>query len=53
MWQFIGFLSFNFAGMTWLNRMLEGKLISSDEIAIMNTLTITHEQSISGCFQYQ
>ena len=46
----IGFLAFCFVGMTMLNRMLEGLLISSSEVAIMNTLTITHDQTIYGLF---
>lgn len=50
MYQFIGFLATSFAGMTWLNRLLEGKMIEADEIGIMNTLTLTHEQSIYGLF---
>ena len=50
MWQLIGFLAFSFVGMTWVNRMLEGAMIAADEISIMNTLTITHDQTIFGLF---
>jgi len=50
MWQFIGFLSFNFVGMTLLNRILEARFITADDVGIMNTLTITHEQSVYGLF---
>ena len=50
MWQFIGFLSFCFAGMTWLNRMLEGAFLSVADVSIMNSLTITHDQTIFGLF---
>lgn len=46
----IGFLAFLFAGMTLLNRIAEGALIAADEIAIMNTLTITRDQTIFGLF---
>lgn len=46
----IGFLVFVFAGMTMLNRITEGALIAADEIAIMNTLTITRDQTIFGLF---
>ena len=48
--QMIGFLAFCFVGMTMLNRMAEGALIAADEIAIMNTLTITRDQTIFGLF---
>ncbi len=50
MWQFIGFLSTVFAGATWLNRIIEGQMIGADEIGIMNTMTITHSQTIFGLF---
>jgi len=50
MFKFIGFLATVFVGMTWLNRMAEGVMIAADEIGIMNTLTITHDQTISGLF---
>lgn len=46
----IGFLSFAFVGMTLLNRILEGMFISASEVSIMNTLTITHDQTIFGLF---
>ena len=46
----IGFLAFNFIGMTVLNRILEGAFVAADEFAILNTLTITHEQSVFGLF---
>ena len=48
--RLVGFLAFLFVGMTWLNRMLEGAMIEASEIAIINTLTITHEQTIFGLF---
>lgn len=50
MFQFIGFLAFCFIGMTMLNRFLEGAFITASDVGIMNTLTITHEQSIFGLF---
>ena len=46
----IGFLAFGFIGMTMLNRILEGVFISASELSIMNTLTITHDQTIFGLF---
>lgn len=51
MWQFVGFLSMCFVGMTMLNRMMEGVMIAADEIGIMNTLTITHDQTVYGLFE--
>ena len=50
MFQFIGFLAFCFIGMTALNRVLEGAFIAAEEIAIMNTLTITRDVKI-GWFE--
>ena len=50
MFNQIGFLAFLFGGMTWFNRIIEGDMIAADEIAIMNTLTITHNQSVFGLF---
>lgn len=49
-YRLIGFLAFNFIGMTLLNRILEGAFITASDVSIMNTLTITHEQSIFGLF---
>lgn len=46
----IGFLAFLFVGMTALNRILEGAFIASSDVAIINTLTITHDQTIFGLF---
>lgn len=48
--QLIGFLAFTFIGMTLLNRILEGAFITSSDVSIMNTLTITHDQEIFGLF---
>ena len=49
-YRLIGFLAFNFIGMTVLNRILEGAFVAADEFATLNTLTITHEQSVYGLF---
>jgi len=49
-YHFIGFLAFLFIGMTLLNRLLEGAFITASDISVMNTLTITHDQSIFGLF---
>ena len=46
----IGFLSFCFVGMTLLNRIIEGAFIAASDVAIINTLTITHDQTIFGLF---
>ncbi len=48
--QMIGFLSMVFVGMTLLNRFIEGRYIVASDVANMNTLTITHSQSIAGYF---
>ena len=50
MHQMIGFLAWCFVGMTLLNRILEGAFITSSDVSIMNTLTISHDQSIFGLF---
>jgi len=50
MFNKIGFLAWLFVGMTLLNRILEGLFITSGDVGVMNTLTITHEQSIFGLF---
>ena len=50
MFNKIGFLAFLFVGMTVANRILEGQLIATDEIGFMNSLSITHSQSIFGLF---
>jgi len=49
-YHLLGFLSFLFVGMTTLNRILEGAFITSSDVGIINTLTITHSQSIFGLF---
>ena len=46
----MGFLGFCFVGMTIFNRTLEGSFITSADMAILNTLTITHDQTIFGLF---
>ena len=48
--RFIGFLSMVFVGMTLLNRMAAGAFIGASDVAIMNTLTITRDQSVFGLF---
>ena len=49
-YQLIGFLAMCFVGMTALNRVLEGAFITSSDVGIINTLTISHNQSIFGLF---
>jgi hypothetical protein len=51
MFVLVGFLVFGFIGMTMINRMLEGAMIASQEIVIINNLTITHDQTIFGLFE--
>jgi len=50
MFQFIGFLAMCMVGMTFLNRFIEGAFITTGDVGIMNTLTITHDQTIFGLF---
>jgi len=50
MFNTIGFLATVFAGSTLINRAMEGSLIGAAEIGFMNTLTITHDQTIFGLF---
>jgi len=49
-YRFIGFLAMCFVGMTMYNRILEGRFITSNDVGVLNTLTITHNQSIFGLF---
>jgi hypothetical protein len=46
----IGFLATIFTGMTLLNRIIEGAFITASDISIMNTLTLTRDQTILGLF---
>ena len=46
----IGFLAFCFVGMTLLNRILEGLFITTSDVAIINTLTLTRSQEVFGLF---
>jgi len=39
-----------FVGMTALNRVIEGAFIAASDVGILNTLTITHDQTIYGLF---
>lgn len=48
--KFIGFLAMVFVGMTILNRIAEGAFIRVADVAVMNTLTITRDQTIFGLF---
>jgi len=50
MWQLIGFLSMSFVGMTLLNRIAEGAFITAADVAIINTLTLTRDQTVFGVF---
>lgn len=44
----IGGLAFIFVGLTVINRVLEGQIIASADIDIINTLTIVRIQSFLG-----
>lgn len=46
----IGFLAFLFVGMTLLNRIAEGAFIAAADVTVINTLTITRDQTIFGLF---
>ena len=46
----IGFLAFVFIGMTLLNRFLEGAFITASDVSSMNTLTISHGQTVFDLF---
>ena len=46
MFNFIGLLVWCFVGMTLLNRILEGVLIADADVAIINTLTISHDVKV-------
>jgi hypothetical protein len=39
-----------FVGMTLLNSILGGVFIKASDVSILNTLSITHEQTIFGLF---
>lgn len=46
--QWFGFLATLFLGFTVLNRIAEGAFLKAADITVMNTLTISHTQSIFG-----
>ena len=48
--RFVGFLSMVFVGLTMLNRFAAAQFILAADVAVMNTLTITRDQSIFGLF---
>jgi len=50
MFHTIGFLSMVFAGSTLWNRLLNAEFIRAEDIGILNTMTITHDQTIFGLF---
>jgi hypothetical protein len=50
MFNKIGFLAFVFAGMTLLNRILEGAFITASDVSVLNTLTLTRSQEVFGLF---
>ena len=50
MFNKMGFLAWCFVGMTMLNRILEGAFITSTDVGVLNTLTLTRDQTIFGQF---
>ncbi len=50
MFNKIGFLAWCFAGMTLLNRFIEGRFITASDVSVLNTLTITRSQEVWGLF---
>ncbi len=50
MFNKMGFLAWCFVGMTMLNRILEGAFITSSDVGVLNTLTLTRDQTIFGQF---
>lgn len=46
----IGFLASCFLGMSLLNHIAGGAFVSAADVAIVNTLTITHDVTIFGSF---
>ena len=48
--RFIGLVAFIFVGMTVINRVLEGAMIGSGEITILNQLTVFRELNVAGLF---
>jgi hypothetical protein len=48
--KLIGFLAFSFAGMTVINRWMNGQWITAADNAVMNNLTITHSMNVFGLF---
>jgi len=48
--QLIGFLSFCFAGLTIINRILEGTFITAADSTIVNSVLVFREVSVFGLF---
>jgi hypothetical protein len=48
--RYIGLAAFLFVGMTAINRVLEGALIGSSEVTILNQLTVFRELNVVGFF---
>ena len=50
MHNLIGWLAWSFVGMTLLNRIMAGFFITASDVGIMNTLTLTHSETVYGLF---
>jgi hypothetical protein len=48
--SFIGFASFLFVGFTLINRILEGAMIASSEMELLNQLTVFRSVEVLGLF---
>jgi hypothetical protein len=46
----IGLLSFNFVGLTLINRVLEGQFIQTADVSILNAVLVFREISVFGLF---
>lgn len=48
--QLVGFLTFCFAGLTVINRVLEGEFIATADAAIVNAVLVYREIEVFGLF---
>lgn len=46
----VGFLMFSFIGMTWINRILEGRFLQSGDVDIINNVLVFQPFSFFGLF---
>jgi hypothetical protein len=48
--QLIGWLTFSFAGMTLVNRVLEGQFVTAADVSVVNAVILFREVSVFGLF---